>query len=74
MRISEADRSELAAISRSETMRSDMAQLSLGRHNPFGEGDEISADRVVEFLTQYNELLNHPIKPLRRFEEGNMKL
>lgn len=74
MLISEQDKAELVALSRSESMRQDMMIVAARRHNPFLVNGEICLERVVEFLTQYNELLNHPIKPFRAPIEKNMKL
>jgi hypothetical protein len=55
-------------------MRTDELTVAANRHNPFLVDGEVSADHVIDFLTQYNEFLNHPIKPLRPFIELNMKL
>jgi len=74
VRISKADREELLALSRSESMRDDAWKVAENRHDPLVIDGEVSADRVVEFLTQYNEFLNHPIKPFRPPIEDNMKL
>lgn len=74
MHINETDRAELLALSNSESMRKDAAHVATNRHNPLLIGGEVSVDRVMEFLTQYNEFLNHPIKPLRPFIELDMKL
>ena len=74
MLINTTDRAELLALSHSESMRKDEAKVAANRHNPFLVGGEVSTDRVLEFLTQYNEFLGHPIKPLRPFIELNMKL
>lgn len=74
MRISDKDRAELLAVSHSESMRDDMSSVAAGRHNPFILDGEVCPDRVVEFLTQYNEFLNHPMKPFRPWMENNMKL
>lgn len=74
MRISEEDKAELRALSRSKSMRQDMMTVAARRHNPFLVDGEICLERVVDFLTQYNEFLNHPMKPLRPFIEKNMKL
>lgn len=35
---------------------------------------EVECDRVIEFLTQYNEFLGHPRKERTPFTERNMKL
>jgi len=74
MRLSEKDCEELLELSKSESMRRDMAHVAANRHNPLMVDGEVSAERVVEFLTQYNEFLNHPIKAARPFIERNMKL
>ena len=74
MLLSEAEREELLALSKSESLRRDMAHVAATRHNPLMIDGEVSAERVVEFLTQYNEFLNHPFKPARPFIERNMKL
>lgn len=74
MRLSEEERAELLELSRSESLRKDMMTVAENRHNPFMVDGEVDVDRVVEFLTQYNEFLNHPRKPFRPFIEKNMKL
>ena len=74
MQISETDRIELLALAHSEAMREDEQRVAANRHNPFLVGGEVNTDLVLEFLTQYNEFLSHPIKPLRPFIESNMKL
>ncbi|MBJ6750398.1 hypothetical protein [Geomonas anaerohicana] len=74
MRLSEKEREELRALSKSDALRRDMAHVAATRHNPLVVDGVIDPDRVVEFLTQYNEFLNHPFKVPRPFIETNMKL
>lgn len=74
MELSEKEREELLALSKSESLRRDMAHVAATRHNPIVVNGEVSPERVVEFLTQYNEFLNHPFKAPRPFIEKNMKL
>lgn len=74
MRLTEDERNELLALSKSDSLRKDMAQVKKDRHNPLLVDGEVSPERVVEFLTQYNEFLNHPMKAPRPFMEKNMKL
>ena len=74
MRISKVDREEMLALSRSQAMRDDAREVAERRHNPLLRDGVVSAQRVVEFLTQYNEFLNHPMKPFERPIEDNMKL
>jgi hypothetical protein len=73
-RLTEEDRAEMLALSQSESLRSDARKVADGRHNPFMVNGEVNLERVVEFLTQYNEFLNHPVKPFRPWIEKNMKL
>jgi hypothetical protein len=73
MRFEENEREEFRALSTSGAMRSDLAHVAQSRHDPFG-GKDVDADAVIQFLTEYNEFLNHPIRPPRRFVEKNMKL
>jgi len=71
MRLSDAEREEFKALAASESLRADMAQVAALRHDPLVEDD---AEAYIEFLTNYNEFLNHPIKPFQPFIEENMKL
>lgn len=75
MRLTDEERAELLELSHSQSLRDDMARVAATRHNPFvDENGEVDADRVVDFLTQYNEFLNHAGKPRQPFIEKNMKL
>lgn len=74
MRLSEKEREEFLVLSKSESLRRDMAHVAATRHNPLIVNGEVDPDRVVEFLTQFNEFLNHPFKVARPFIETNMKL
>lgn len=75
MRLSDEERAELLELARSQSLRDDMAKVAATRHNPFlDENGEVDANRYVEFLTQYNELLGHARKPRQPFIEKNMKL
>uniref|UniRef100_C6E1Q3 Uncharacterized protein n=1 Tax=Geobacter sp. (strain M21) TaxID=443144 RepID=C6E1Q3_GEOSM len=74
MRLTDIERSELLALADSESLRKDMAHVAATRHNPFLVDGEVSPERVMEFLTQYNDFLNHQMRPPRPFLEKNMKL
>jgi hypothetical protein len=74
MPLSDEEKEELRALAASGSMRADAGQLRATRHNPFIVNGEVDCDRVTEFLTAYNEFLNHPVKPRREFIERNMKL
>jgi hypothetical protein len=55
-------------------MRDDSERLRATRPNPFMVAGKVDCDRVMEFLTDYKEFLNHPMKPNRTFIEKEMKL
>jgi hypothetical protein len=74
MQINEQEKSELKALAESESMRANSERLRATRPNPFMVDGKVDCDKVMEFLTDYNEFLNHPMKPHRAFIEKNMKL
>jgi hypothetical protein len=74
MQINEQEKSELRALAESESMRADSERLRATRPNPFVVDGKVDCDRVLEFLTEYNEFMNHPMKPHWVFIEKNMKL
>ena len=74
MRLTEQEKAELRTFAASESMRADSERMRAFRLNPFMVDGKVDCDRVMEFLTDYNEFLNHPMKPRREFIEKNMKL
>jgi hypothetical protein len=74
MPFSDREKEELRACAVSESMRTDADRLSANRYNPFIIDGVVDCDRVVEFLTDYNEFLGHPRKPRRPFVEREMNL
>lgn len=74
MGFSEREKEELRTVASSASMRADSQRLRAGRINPFIMNGNVDCDRVLEFLTEYNQFLNNPIKPRWIFIEKNMKL
>jgi hypothetical protein len=74
MELTDEEKAELRALARSESMRADSELLRATRHNPFIVNGEVDCDRVMEFLTEYNEFLGHPRKVRQPFIEKDMKL
>jgi hypothetical protein len=74
MPFSDREKEELRAFVVSESMHTDADLLIATRHNPFIIDRVVDCDRVVEFLTDYNEFLGHPRKPRRPFIEKEMNL
>ncbi|MFA5793904.1 MAG: hypothetical protein WC980_02365 [Candidatus Brocadiia bacterium] len=58
---------EQTAISR------DMRAVAKNRHNPF-KNRKTGVDSYLEFVTQYNEFINHRAKPFRKMVDRLMKM
>lgn len=71
---SEEEKAELLMAAQSETLRRDMRIIAQNRHNPFMLNGKIDLDRVVTFLTEFNDFLGHPIKPFRKIIDKKMLL
>ena len=65
---------ELIKLARSDALRKDMETIALKRHNPFVKEGRVDADAYIEFVTQYNEFINHTPKPFSRIIDKDMKL
>jgi hypothetical protein len=72
--LSEQERQEMLRFSESASMRKDMEYLSLHRHNPVLVNGAFDMDRLIEFLSQFNEFINHQPKPFLPMIEKDMKL
>ncbi len=69
----EAER-ELLEFARSETFRKDMEILRSRWQNVFIKDGVADADAYIEFVTQFNEFINHEPKPFRKIIDRVMKL
>lgn len=65
---------ELLAVAGSAEMRKDMDILTRRNASPFIKDGEVDADAYIEFVTQFNEFINHKPKPFRPMDDKNMKL
>ena len=74
MTLTDEEIMELRALASSEAMRADSERFRATRYTPFLLNGEVDCDRVIEFLTEYNEFLNHPLKQQRPFIEKDMLL
>lgn len=72
--ISEKAKEDLLRLAKSESLRRDMERLRATRHNPVLVNGKVDIDRLLEFLTQYNEFINHQPKPFRKIIDRVMKL
>jgi len=74
MKISKKAEEELRKFSRSDTLRKDIEIIAQQRHNPFIREGKVDVDAYIEFVTQYNEFINHTPKPFSRIIDKDMKL
>lgn len=72
--ISDEEREELLAASRSDSLRKDMRSVAARRHNPFVRDGKVDLDAYVRFVCEYNEFINHKPKPFKAMQIKEMKL
>ena len=72
--LSNSERDELLRLAGSVELRRDMRYLRDNRISPLQAEGEDRLDRLVEFLSQYNDFINHEPKPFMPMSEVIMKL
>jgi hypothetical protein len=73
MRFSKKVEKEIQSVG--ERLGSDLEALRHKRHNPFIKDDgRVDVDAYIQFLTQYNEFINHAPKPFRPIVDHDMRL
>jgi hypothetical protein len=72
--IREDEKKELLRLAKSKSLREDMRYLSANRHNPFIKDGRVDIDAYIEFVTQFNEFINHEPKPFKPIIDREMKL
>lgn len=73
-KIGEAEKKELSASAKSDSLREDMRYLTEHRHNPVVVDGVVDIDRLIDFLTGFNEFINHEPKPFKPMIDKIMKL
>ena len=74
MAVSKKEREELKRLASSSSLREDMRWLAANRHSPLIANEIVDIDRLLTFLTGYNEFINHARKPFYRMVDRVMKL
>jgi hypothetical protein len=72
--LGEAEKEELRRLAGSPDLREDLARLSASRRRAFVERGAVVPDRVLAFLCEYNEFINHAPRKFRRIVDDLMKL
>lgn len=74
MKISKEAEKEIRDLAASDSMRKDMEKVASQRHNPFFKDGKADIDAYIEFVTQFNEFINHQPKPFKPIIDKVMKL
>lgn len=74
MKLTKNEKEEFLNLSKSDSLRNDMKYLSANRFNPTLVNGIVDGDTLIEFLTQYNEFINHEPRPFKKIIDKNMKL
>lgn len=74
MNLSKAAQKEMRALSHSEALKNDLAAVAAMRHNPFMKAGIADADAYIEFVTAFNEFINHAPKPFAPMTDLDMRL
>jgi len=73
-KLNDRERVELLDMAASPGLRSDMRLLRGARHNPALHDGRMDLDRLICFLTEYNEFINHEPKPFAEIIDRDMKI
>jgi len=74
MKLSRKAEEELLEDGRSEELRKDMEMLKAQWKTPFFKDGRVDVDGYIEFVTQFNEFINHQPKPFKPMVDRVMKL
>lgn len=66
--------SEISELDQSESLRKDMNLIKSHKNNLYHEDEQKSIELFLEFVTQYNEFINHEPKPFKRIIDKDMIL
>ncbi|MBI5101324.1 MAG: hypothetical protein HZB33_05765 [Nitrospirae bacterium] len=74
MKLQPGTERELLVFAGSEALRRDMETLRTRWRNPFVINGRVDIDGFLEFLTEFNEFINHEPKPFKPMLDWDMKL
>ena len=73
-RLSQAAAEELRKLAKSGALRKDMETIAQNRRYAFVTADGVDVDAYVEFLSQFNEFINHEPKKFVAMIDKDMRL
>ncbi len=74
MKLSRGTKKELLEFAGSDVFRKDMDILRRRWDSPFVKNGVVDVDAYIEFVTQFNEFINHEPKPFTPMIDKEMKL
>ncbi len=74
MKLSKQAKKELLELAKSESFKKDIEMLRSQWKNPFIKNGRVDVDAYIEFITQFNEFINHMPKALTPMLDVKMKL
>lgn len=74
MNLSKEAQKELLELASSPAFRKDMDQVRSFWQASLLRGGQVAVDEYLEFVTQYNEFINHQRRPFKPILERDMKL
>jgi hypothetical protein len=74
MKLSLNAQKELLDLAKSDSFRREMDSLRSRWQTYFIKAGEVDVDVYIEFVTQFNEFVNHQPKPFRKMIDKEMKL
>ena len=74
MKLSQKAEKELIEFARSEDFKRDTEMLCLRNKSPFIKDGRVDVDAYIEFVTQFNEFINHEPKPFKPIIDRDMRL
>jgi len=74
MKISQDAEKELIELAKSDAFRKEMDLLGARWKVPFMKDGEVDVDAYIEFVTLFNEFINHEPKPFKPLIDREMKL
>ena len=74
MILSRTAQEEIRELSRSGALKKDMSIVASSRHNPFFNDGVVDVDAYIEFVSAFNEFINHERKPFAPIKDKDMRL
>ena len=74
MGLNSNEKKDLKDSALSESLRQDMEAIAKSRHDPFNSEGKVNVDKLIDFLTIFNEFSNNSGYSFRRIIDSNMKL